>query len=179
MITQTESISVENYLALAKSITLKFISRNQKVEDSDLYGCACLALVNASKTYDSSKGAFTTWATRKIQHSIIDYLRKNKNHKKTEALGENSSDLQDDFEIKAPIEILSVLLKDKNESKLEKQNKKILLDHFIENKSWAEIGRKLDLSRERVRQKGQQALKSIQNKYRLVIGDLEPSFFGE
>jgi RNA polymerase sigma factor (sigma-70 family) len=173
------NIIIENYLCLAKSIVIKFIKKNQKVEDSDLYGCACLALVDASKSYDSSKGAFTTWATRKVTQAIIDNLRKNKRHN-IEMLGENSYDIKDGFEMKVPTDILDILLKDSiNDNDLQKQNKKILLDHFVENKTWAEIGRSLNLSRERVRQKGQEALKIIQDKYRLIIGDLEPSFFGE
>ena len=77
------NIILENYLPLAKSIGCKFIDKNQSIEDSDIYGCACLALVDASKTYDQEKGAFTTWATRKIKQEIIAFLRKNKKHKKT------------------------------------------------------------------------------------------------
>lgn len=175
-----DNIIIENYLNLAKSIVIKFINKKQSVEDSDLYGCACLALVDASKSYDSSKGAFSTWATRRIYQSIIDNLRKNKKYKKVEMLGENLFEIKDKFEMKMPIEILNILLKEENnETDVQKQNKKILLDHFVENRSWAEIGRTLNLSRERARQKGQDALKLIKQKYRLIIGDLEPSFFGE
>lgn len=170
-----QNIIVENYLALAKSICLKFI-KNQDLKDSDIYGCACLALVDASKSYDPNKGAFTTWATRKITQAIINYLRKNK---KVDFLGESTLEIRDKTNDKIPTDILSVLLENnKKESKIEKQNKKILLDHFIENKSWAEIGRSLNLSRERVRQKGQQALKQIQEKCKFIIEDFEP-FFGE
>ena len=174
-----QNIVVENYLALAKSIALKFI-KNQDLRDSDIYGCACLALVDASKNYDPSKGAFTTWATRKIKHSIISYLRKNKKYKNTENLGELTEEIRDNSKNHAnTVGVLAILLnEDQEDSDNYCQNKKILLDHFIQNKSWAQIGRDLNLSRERARQKGQEAIKLIQNKHKLVIGDLEP-FFGE
>jgi len=174
----TQNTIVENYLGLAKSISLKFI-KNQNLLDSDVYGCACLALVEASKTYDPSKGAFTTWATRKIKHSIISFLRKNKKYKNVENLGESTDLVPDVSKRSVPVDIISKLLEEnKSESKSCSQNKKILLQHFIQNKSWAEIGRDLNLSRERVRQKGQEAIRFIQKKHELFIGDLE-LFFGE
>lgn len=77
-----------------------------------------------------------------------------------------------------PNELLTVLLQeDKNESKIEKENKKILLDHFIHNESWADIGRKLNLTRERVRQKGFEAIQNIRKKYRLILEDYESIYF--
>lgn len=178
MISQT-IISVESYLNLAKSIVSKF-EKKQIIEDSEMYSCACLALIDARESFDSSKGAFSTWATRKINQYIINYLRKNKNYRKIEMLGEASANVVDDAKLNIPIEKLSVLLADDpNDSDLDRQNKKILIDHFIKNKSWADIGRSLKLSRERARQKGQDAIAKIREKYRLIIDDLESFYFGE
>ena len=140
-----------------------------------LYGIACVALVEAHNSYDCAKGAFSTWATKIIKQAIFDNFRKNKKHK---CVGPLESDIEDDFKSPIPLEILSTLLKeDKNESKTEKQNKKILIDHFIENKSWAEIGRKLKITRERTRQKGIEAIEKIRKKYRLLLDDIEAVYF--
>jgi RNA polymerase sigma factor (sigma-70 family) len=171
--------SVESYLNLAKSIVSKF-EKKQRIEDSEMYSCACLALMDAKESFDSSKGAFSTWATRKINQHIINYLRKNKNYRKIEMLGESSTNVVDDSKLDLPVEKLSILLKDDpQDSKIDLENKKILIDHFIKNKSWADIGRSMHLSRERVRQKGQDAIAKIREKYRLIIDDLESFYFGE
>jgi len=171
--------SVESYLNLAKSIVSKFEKRT-KVEDSEMFSCACLALMDARESFDPSKGSFSTWATRKINQYIINFLRKNKNYRKVEMLGESSTDVVDDTKLDLPLEKLAILLRDDpKDSDIDRENKTILIDHFIKDKSWAEIGRSLNLSRERARQKGQEAILKIRKKYRLIIDDLESFYFGE
>jgi RNA polymerase sigma factor (sigma-70 family) len=162
---------LEDHLGLVKSIVSKF---DKNFADSDLYGIGCVALVEAHNTYDSEKGSFSTWATKIIKQSIFDNFRKNKKEKKCELLGEESANLVGDFKPSLPIEFLSILLQDdKSESKIDKENKKILIDHFINDQSWAEIGRKLNLTRERVRQKGSDAIEKIRSKYRLILDEYE------
>lgn len=162
---ETNQIKVEEYLGLAKSIVYKF---DKNINDSDLYGIACVALLEARDSYDPEKGAFTTWATKIIKQAIFDNFRKNKKLDSLEV------EIEDDFKSSIPVQILTDLLSDnKSESKIEKQNKKILIDHFINNMSWAEIGRKLKITRERTRQKGVEAIKSIREKYRLILDDIE------
>lgn len=179
MISTNTINSVESYLNLAKSIVSKF-EKKQRIEDSEMYSCACLALMDAQESFDSSKGSFSTWATRKINQYIINHLRKNKNYRKIEMLGEASTNIVDNTKLDLPVEKLSILLRDDpKDSEMDRQNKKVLIDHFIKSKSWAEIGRSLNLSRERARQKGQEAIAKIREKYRLIIDDLESFYFGE
>lgn len=165
-----EDINLEDHLGLVKSIVYKF---DKNLNDSDLYGIACLALVEAKNSYDAKKGAFSTWATKIIKQSIFDNFRK-KNKNKAKQI--DNYEIIDDFK-KVPFDILNVILKkDKQDSKTDSENKQILIDHYINNKTWAEIGRKKNLSKERVRQKGQEALCKIRKKYRLILEDLEFSF---
>lgn len=174
-----ERSKVDDHLFLVKSIVAKFIKK-QRIEDSDFYSHACIALMNAHSTYDSAKGAFSTWATKIIKRSLIDQYRKQKKEKNLKVLGDESSDLIDNSQMSMPVDILSILLKeDKNESKIEKQNKEILVEHFLNKKTWAEIGRKLKITRERARQKGQSAIENIRKKYRLILDEVEDVYFGE
>ena len=174
---ETKSIKPEDYIFLLKSIVSKFI-KNQKIEDSEIYSHGCIALMNATKSYDSSKGSFSTWATKVINSSIIDYYRKSKKYNKFENLGDDSSLISDNSKAKIPDIVLSILLKEnKKEAKIDRQNKQILLDYYLNNKSWAEIGRKLKLSRERVRQRGQKALVDIRNNNKIILEELECSYF--
>ena len=69
---------------------------------------------------------------------------------------------------------MSILLKeDDDDSDLDKENKKILIDHYINKISWAEIGRRMNYSKERVRQKGQDAIRRIRIKYKLILDEIE------
>ena len=137
-----------------------------------------MALIDASKTYNSDKGSFSTWATKIIKQKLVDHYRKLKREKKISILGNDSSNLIDDVKNYVPTDLLSILLKeDKNESKIEKQNRQILIDHFLNKKSWAEIGRKLKITRERARQKGQCAIENIRNKHRSIIDDVQDFCF--
>lgn len=160
---------IEDHIGLVGSIVSKF---DRNLMDSDLFGIGCVALVEAYKSYAPEKGAsFSTWATKLIKQSIFDNFKKLKKYKNTKNLDQ---DLVDDSKQSVPSEFLSLFLEDeKDDTYSEKENKKILLDHFLNGKSWAEIGREKSLSRERVRQKGMEALEKIRQKYRLIIDDVE------
>lgn len=162
-------IKVENHLGLVKSIASKFVQKGYEFDE--LYGIGCLALVEASRTYDSQKGSFSTWATKLIRQSFLNNFRKNKLN-----FVDSKQDLNEvvDLRNKIPFDFVSVLLEEEeSDSYNEKQDKKILVEHFINKKSWAEIGRKLNLSRERIRQKGNDAINRLRQKYRLVLEDFE------
>lgn len=161
--------NIENHLGLVRSIVAKF--RHSRVDLEDLYCIGCVALLEANSTYDSTKGSFSTWATKIIKHSIFDYFRKNKKESNVTYLENKEIECE---KKSFPPDFLPILLKEeKDETDVEKQNKKILIDHFINDQSWAEIGRNLNLSRERVRQKGFDAILRIREKYRLILDEYE------
>jgi len=161
--------NIENHLGLVRSIVAKF--KHSYVELDDLYGIGCVALLEANSTYDSNKGSFSTWATKIIRQSIFDYFRKNKKESTVTYLENKEIECKKKI---FPPDFLPILLKEeKDETDIEKQNKKILIDHFINDQSWAEIGRSLNLSRERVRQKGFDAILKIREKYRLILDEYE------
>lgn len=175
---QTKTVNPEDYIFLLKSIVSKFINKSQKIEDSEVYSCGCVALMNALTTYDCNKGAFSTWATKIITSSIIDFYRRSKKFKNIVHLGDDTFKISKNYKNRIPDSFLSMLLEEnKKDKKADRQNKKILIDYYLNNKSWAEIGRELKLSRERVRQKGQQALVSIRKNYKSVIDEVEGCYF--
>lgn len=169
---EQKPIIIEEHLGLVRSIVLQF---DKNLSDSDLYGIGCVALVEAYNSYEPEKGAFSTWATMIIKQSIFDFFRKNKKHKTVQHL---DGDVQDNFRAKLPADLLQILLQeDTSDSKVDKENKKILIDHFLNDKSWAEIGRNLKITRERVRQKGSEALSKIRKRYRFLLDEAEFLYF--
>jgi len=167
-----DSIVFENNVGLIRKIVANYIDQNQKIEDSEAYSDGCIALIKAHRTYDATKGAFSTWATRMIKQAIIGTYRKNK--KNDFELNNDIDQIQDVSSLRVSEKTMAVLLKeDEGDSDLEKENKKILIDHYINKISWAEIGRQMNLSKERVRQKGQDAIKRIRIKYKLILDEIE------
>jgi RNA polymerase sigma factor (sigma-70 family) len=167
-----DSLIFENNVGLIKKIVSSYVDRNQKIEDSEAYSDGCIALINAYRTYDSTKGAFSTWATRMIRQAIINTYRKSK--KNNFELHSEIDQVEDFRSLKVSEKAMSILLQvDENDSDLDKENKKILIDHYINKISWAKIGRRMGLSKERIRQKGQEAIKRIRIKYKLILDEIE------
>lgn len=167
-----DSAIFENNVGLLRSIVVKYIDSNQRIEDSEAYSDGCLALIKAHRTYDSNKGAFSTWATRIIKQAIIGSYRKNQ--KNNLELNDDIDAIQEENCLNVSEKAMSILLKeDDDDSDLDKENKKILIDHYINKISWAEIGRRMNYSKERVRQKGQDAIRRIRVKYKLILDEIE------
>ncbi len=62
------------YAPLVKSRALKFLTNNGELDDLIQEGS--IGLLSASRRYDGELSAFTTFARKCIDASIIDYLRK-------------------------------------------------------------------------------------------------------
>lgn len=158
---------VEDNLGLAKSIVSKFC-RGIRPDDSDLYPVACLELIRAATTFDPSKAKFSTWATRLITHRLISEVRKRKKDNSTvllSSLDRNTQErsLADNDECEFPVHLVpSILEGDCSES--EAENKRILLSHYLDGKSFSEIAKEMGLSREAVRMKAKKAILLIRRK---------------
>lgn len=162
--------NLEDHVPLVKSIVCKF---DKNLMDSDLYGIGCVALVEASKTYDPKRGAFSTWATKIIKQAIIDNFRKNRKEKKIKT-DQDFSEIAQKNHPRLPTDVLQIILcDDKTESKKDKENKQILIDHFINNQTWATIAKKKKITKEGARKKGIAAIKTIREKYRFALEEAE------
>lgn len=159
---------VENHINLARKISLNY---SKNLEDSDVFGCACLALVEASVSYDPNKGSFSTWATRIIKQKIIKEFRKNKNF---DMLGDKDVALVDKNSNKLPYDLIKTIFENNKD-----ENSQILKSHYLDGKTWAEIGRDMNVTRECVRIRGCKALDKIRSNYKVLIEDFELFNFRE
>jgi RNA polymerase sigma factor (sigma-70 family) len=146
------SVKIEDYMGLLYSCVLKFVKKGP-VEDSELYSVGCLALLDAAKTFDSSKSKFSTWATRIIMQRLIDEF-----HKSSKTKESCSSDLDDlpkkDSET-MPLHLLSDLLG------AEHDDRSMVMGYYLEGKSLSDLGREFGYSKEWIRKKIQSAILKI------------------
>lgn len=164
---------VEANLGLARAVASRFCRRG-RIEDSEAYSIACLALVNAAETFDSSKAKFSTWATRIITQRIISELRRSRKRQvevSFSSLDHKVADVvESESESKPPDFLVDVLTKpDPIDSVLESENKQILRLHFIERKSLSEIGKQFGMTKENVRLRTLKAISLIRLRNKEVL----------
>lgn len=161
-------------IGLLKSIVKKF-SKKINIEDSEYYSIACLALVEAASSFDASKAKFSTWATKIITQRIIQSIRKSKKQKLIEMSSLDPVDIDHYLIDKKgkilPTELLSLIAPKEKDTKTERQSKSILSMHYLDGKSWSEIGRIIGMTREGVRQKAQRALELIRKNNVDLLGN--------
>lgn len=168
---------VTSNLGLIKSLVSKFIKDKSKIEDSDLYSVACIAIVEASKTFDPSKAKFSTWATRHMKQAVLDQIRKNKrNNSYLVMLGDLEQKEQEEVlseELrKVPYHLLELARPTDTDAKNTKESKKMLLMYYLEEKSLSEIGEFFGYTKEGVRKKISKVLSEIKEKNKNILDNL-------
>jgi len=166
----TNSHLVQENIGLLKSIVLKF-KKTGKIEDSEIYSVACLGLVEASISFDSSKAKFSTWATKIINQKIIQFLRKSKKQKMFEFSLDTQDYLAEKHKQSIPIHLLSLINASELDSTTEKENKLILSMHYLDGDSWSKIGKKMGMTREAVRQRAIKFINNIQKNNVELLGN--------
>jgi len=72
---------IENNLRVARSLASKYSSKfsnKSKIDTEDLFSAACKGLVDAAKTFDSSKGAkFCTYGFLAMKREILKFINNN------------------------------------------------------------------------------------------------------
>jgi RNA polymerase sigma factor (sigma-70 family) len=128
--------------------------------------------MKAAATFDPSVAKFSTWATRIIRQHIINEIRK----RRQDTVPLSSLDYDEaervlvDYREDFPLHLAGLLVDpDPSDSKAEAENKRMLAMHHLDGQSLSDIGRKVGLSKERVRQRLANAIQSIRLKKREEI----------
>jgi RNA polymerase sigma factor (sigma-70 family) len=153
--TSDESIRIEDHMGLVYSCVLKFV-KNGPVEDSELYSVGCLALLEASRTFDPSKSKFCTWATRIVMQRLVDEFRRSGRLKESPSA---DLDARPEENRKAlPLHLLSDLLGDEGD------DRSMVVGHYLEGRSLSDLGREFGYSKEWIRKKIQSAVSKIRRE---------------
>jgi len=146
---------IEKYSTLARSIALKYARYG--VPFDDLFQEGLLGILEAANKFDPQRGTkFSTYATYWIKKKIIESLKKERKnsldsiHLIEEVVAEQKA---------APVDKIPEKIKlPDNMPTLEK---KVILSLFEHQKTLKEIAVELNLSRERVRQIKEKALRRL------------------
>lgn len=155
----------EDHIGLLKSVVSSF-ERSCRPEDSELFPVACMCLMKAISTFDPSKSKFSYWATKIIRNGIVKEIRKN-------AAPVSLSPLEDDpsaQNFNMPLELIPLLTEtSEQDTPTESENRRMLVRHFLDGVSMAEIARELGFTREGVRQKVKRAIECIRKRHRDLL----------
>lgn len=160
----------EDHIGLVKSIVSSF-DRLCSPEDSELFPVACIGLMKAIESFDPSRSKFSYWATKIIRNSMISEIRKNSN----DPVPMSRIDFDGEENLagrgsEMPLELVPFITgNSEGDTKLELENRRILLRHFLEGVSMAEIARELGFTREGIRQKVKKAIESIRKRHGEIL----------
>lgn len=164
VLSQECTVRVEDHLGLVCSIVLKFIRRG-KVEDSELYSVGCLALMEAARTFDPSKGKFATWAHLIVRQGVIDELKKNGRSRENSSC--ELSKVAEERSPSSPVHFIDDIIVRASEDGGD--DNKMLLAHYLEGKSLSELGREFGFSKEWVRKRIRSAASKIRERDRHIV----------
>jgi RNA polymerase sigma factor (sigma-70 family) len=158
-------------------VAMRYTRPGQDVKDTEEYSIGCLALLDAAESFDDDVSMFSTWAIRKIRNAIIVHwrqqTRKKKEPKNILSIERHLSESQldklvrhdhSDLEELFPL-VPEMLEPNKQDTPTMKRDKRILVLHFIKGMSYAQIGRKLSITREGIRVAVKRGLEEIRNRY--------------
>lgn len=149
---------VEENIGLARAVAAKFVKKG-RVEDSEFYSVACLELIRAAEAFDSSRSAFSTWATKMMTNRILSEIRKAKCRQV--AFLDDARDVSEEQKEELPLQMVDSIRKD--------ESYRILTRHYVDGESLAEIGRSLGISREGARKRLAKAISLAREKYKSIV----------
>lgn len=172
----TQSTKAQDNLGLARQISSKY-ARRQRVEDTEQFSDASLGLIIAEQGYKPDSGCtFATYAHRVMRNQMINGHRQRRRQLDVVQAEVNELEVpvfdNADPEMEMARELLPVLLDvQQYESPRDQRNVGVLYEHYINGRSWQDIGEEMGLTRCCIMKYGQAGLKTVKARLqeRLLI----------
>ena len=174
----SEGIRLEEYLYMVEAISNNFNSEKVKnVRDSDIFGHLCYELVSCAQRFDPNKGSFEKYLSSHLFNKAIDFFRK-KNRKKRQCTFVDQEALnyafkQDESDQHISIELLPELLSESpKDSDRDKEDRLILVEHYLGGKSVLELSKKYKTTRVTIYNRIKKSIQKIREHHCLTACDL-------
>lgn len=162
-------VKAENYIKLAKFIARKYYRGDLSyLIDSPEYSDALVGLTQALNAYEANqKYQFSTFAHSCITHELIKGYRRRNKKRTIQLLFQNDfthlpAKESKDYHLTDVVEALFV---DDKDTDNEKKYKKAVWEHYIDGKSYAEIGREMNVSRMTALIYGQKGINLLKERF--------------
>ena len=167
-----EPIKAEDHLGLVCWIASRFVPKHIPIQDSEEYSDGVMGLLRAVEKYNPElhKTEFSTYAFDVIRTAIIQGWRK-KNQKRlvTANISLSDPELQKLIPQKENTSFPKLLEMIKaprpGETEQDKFNKEVLIEHYIDGKTWTDIGKERGFTKAWIQQCGVKALKLIKQNF--------------
>lgn len=155
--------AVDN-LGLARAIACRFAKPGEPVEDTEQYADALIGLLKAEETYSPEDGKFSTWAYHCMNSAISSGFKVRKRSEMPVAETEFFDNLEDENDITQ--DLLETFLEFReSDSPKDRLNKEILIKHYLDRRTWDEIGEEYGFSKAAAQQRGQAAIRTIRARF--------------
>jgi RNA polymerase sigma factor (sigma-70 family) len=162
MSNRRDEINIEEYSNLVKSVVARY--RDYGCSSDDLFQEGMIGLLEAKERFDENRGVtFATYAVYRVKKRIIDALNRERRGSMAAVPydDETQQDMQsegsslDEGNLSEGEEVLSI------PEGIPASEREILILHYQEKLTLQEISTRLSLSREKVRQLKQKALRRL------------------
>lgn len=164
------SINIQDHIGLAYTIARRYAPKGIPVRDSDQFSDALLGLVNASTSFNCEKHCkFSTFAYTCIVNQIrhcwrdrnkrinADYIEELEETELEKVFYENKEDPQ--------ISLEECLEDHVDDTDMDRENKSILRSHYLDGKTWQEIGDENSKTKVWAFQRGRAAIDLIRRRF--------------
>jgi RNA polymerase sigma factor (sigma-70 family) len=166
------AINPVEHLGLVRSVAAKYAPKGTPVEDTEEYADGVLGLLRACEAYDATQGLFSTVAWKAIQTAIIQGWRKKGRQKRTGVVVSIEEKNADPVDARLDLSNIGQVVArfmepHPDDTEADLRCKKVVFEHFINEKTWAEIGLDMGFSRARAQQLGVRGIELLRHRFKV------------
>ena len=170
-------VNVEDHLCLAIKFARKYRPRysREDVKDSEVYSIACEQLIRSAAVYASDPEDFPKFAWRFMKNGYFQTLRAQKRIKRSANFSRLSAsqwtNLMGPAEARTIYDLLPLVFKEANaESHADKEDRQLVIDHYIHKKKVNHLAEAMGVSRMTVHSRIQRCLRKLRSQYERELG---------
>ena len=170
-------VKAEDFLCLALKFAHKYRPRRarEEIRDTEVYSIACEHLIRSAAVYDSGPEDFPKFAWRFMRNGYFQTLRAQARIKRSANLSRLSeaqwASIAETSEADRIYDLLPLVFKEsKTECRVDKEDRQLVVDHYINKKKVNHLAEALGVSRMTVHSRMQRCLRKLKSQYERELG---------